>query len=96
MLFTTIIETVFFVCQCYVLAFPSVDDYCHYIERLPEVDFVPTCEGVLALFMSLNLVSLLVYWYFCAISYEYYFLACNDIVLKEYERKRLYKENKKK
>lgn len=92
---TTVMETSFFVCQCYVLAFPSVDDYCELIIRLPEVNFIPTCEGIIALFMSLNLLSLLIYWYFCAVTYEYYFIGCNDVYLKEHERKRIAKEKKK-
>jgi hypothetical protein len=96
MVFTTFIESIFFVCQCYVLAFPTSDDYCDYLERLPSVSFIPTCEGVLALFMSLNLLSLAIYWYFCCIAYEYYFIACNDVYLKEHERKTIAKETKKK
>lgn len=78
-----------------MLAFPSVDDYCEIIIRLPEVNFIPTCEGIIALFMSLNLLSLLIYWYFCAVTYEYYFIGCNDVYLKEHERKRIAKEKKK-
>jgi len=68
---------------------------CQYIKHLPDVSFIPTCEGVIALFMSLNLTCLLIYWYFCCIAYEYYFIACNDVYLKEYERKTIAKEIKK-
>ena len=95
MLVTTAIETAFFACQCYVLLVPSSDDYCTYVEHLPEVSFIPTCDGVLKLFMGLNLLTVLIYWYFCAIAYEYYFMACNDLYLREYERKTVAREKKK-
>jgi len=45
--------------------------------------------------MGFNLMVILLYWYFCAIIYEYYFLACNDVYLRDYERKTIAKEQKK-
>ena len=96
LIFTTFLESVFFGLQIYVLTFPNPGGYCQYIYRLPDINFIPTCEGVIALFMSLNMTTLLIYWYFCCIAYEYYFIACNDVNLKEYERKTIAKEIKKK